>query len=579
MEAKPVRLLFLLFATLLIVAGCGRASSDKSKDQANDLHVQPGTAPVESDDWGYLRLKIARVHMNQKPLEQAPWHEAGGDWTFLECQSAKQASVRVLIGTRDGRPTTVGETKISMAWGEAIVAVTDRAVGTKFVETFARSFHQSLPPSHGDQPVGYFRVHTSVLGSEMGRDPKGGFSGKGDWTATKWFLSDDKLGEAEVFFNYSLKEKRAEFSEKDSDYREPLIGQLVVALRDGPLPERTPENDPTLTRTGPGVANWKKLEEGQTRGSFTPDSKNILLVVSTNDSTRFLVREVQGSQTKTLAKFDRLASITQTIGEGERTAFLVTEILAEKGQKITYPGPQQLWWLELASGQKKLLEIPEALTNWYTSEGAVSPDGNFVALHQWQKPSGKQRVRSIHLLNRETAAWRKIELPGTTLQLVGWRPDKREGIVLAGNPYDKQTERKAYALDPVTGTLSALNAVPLEFASGTILSPDKHQSVRVQGKERLSFTQLAAQPREFVFHPYDRQYVYDEGVFSWADSRYLVFQGDRTALIDSQTLKMNFVSPKESPFGSVSFSPDFKWALANKDDGCYLGQVELSAGR
>jgi hypothetical protein len=38
-----------------------------------------------------------------------------------------------------------------------------------------------------------------------------------------------------------------------------MIAYLATALRDGPLPERTPENDPTLTLDGPRVTDWKRI--------------------------------------------------------------------------------------------------------------------------------------------------------------------------------------------------------------------------------------------------------------------------------------------------------------------------------
>ncbi len=46
-------------------------------------------------------------------------------------------------------------------------------------------------------------------------------------------------------------------------------------------------------------------------------------------------------------------------------------------------------------------------------------------------------------------------------------------------------------------------------------------------------------------------------------------------MIDADTLKMSFPVEKESGFGSVEFSADFKRALGNKKDGQYVGEVEL----
>jgi len=96
----------------------------------------------------------------------------------------------------------------------------------------------------------------------------------------------------------------------------------------------------------------------------------------------------------------------------------------------------------------------------------------------------------------------------------------------------------------------------------------------VMGKERLLIADLTTgQHREFVFHAYDRRSVFPDSIH-WVSDRYLVFQAVRTALINADTLKMNFVTEKESGISSVEFSPGFKSALGVKEDGHYLGLVQ-----
>jgi hypothetical protein len=198
---------------LSIWVGCGR----KDSDTAEKTRIQPGAQPTESADWGFLPLRIVKAYMHQQPLEQAPWHADGGHWTFFDCQLANDPATKVVIGVTI-RSEPKGE--IPIAWGEAVLAVSDAATGARFVEAFAKAFHQRVPPSQGQRPPGRVKVHTALLGSKLTRDPQGGFSGRnGTWTATKWFLSDEK-GEAEVFFNFSTSQNKAEFSEKDEEYRE-----------------------------------------------------------------------------------------------------------------------------------------------------------------------------------------------------------------------------------------------------------------------------------------------------------------------------------------------------------------------
>src|SRR5262249_26873736 len=101
-------------------------------------------------------------------------------------------------------------------------------------------------------------------------------------------------------------------------------------------------------------------------------------------------------------------------------------------------------------------------------------------------------------------------------------------------------------------------------------------------KESLLLTDVANhQTRQFIFHPYDRENVYEDS-FKWVSPGFLSFEGQQAALINAQTLKMNFPVPKTSGVALIEFSPNFKLALGARDDGPYLGKVmlpEISAAR
>jgi len=107
----------------------------------------------------------------------------------------------------------------------------------------------------------------------------------------------------------------------------------------------------------------------------------------------------------------------------------------------------------------------------------------------------------------------------------------------------------------------------------------QRRTAEVQEKQRLVIADSAGgQPHVFTFHPSDRRNLSPDSV-RWVSERYLVFEGPRTALIDADKLKMSFPVAKESGFRSVEFSSDFKRALGNKQDGQYLGAVELPEER
>ena len=73
----------------------------------------------------------------------------------------------------------------------------------------------------------------AILGTGMSRNKNGGFDLKpgGSWTAMKIFLTvPGKDEEAEVFLNLSASSKKGEFSIKDPDYGDDILGQLARVL-------------------------------------------------------------------------------------------------------------------------------------------------------------------------------------------------------------------------------------------------------------------------------------------------------------------------------------------------------------
>ena len=560
----------MILASSLFLTGCDRHGPAK---QEEGVQIQPGGAAEESEEVGYLGLRIVKAHENQKALDQPPWFSSGGDWTFLECEVAKEPGVRVLIGTRM-RGAPKGDLPIS--WGESMIMVADAATGARFVEAFAKAFHQTPPPSHGKSPTLQVKMQTAVLGAGLIRDPHGGFKDgrKGTWVATKWFLQDE-TAETEVFFNYSIAEKRAELSEKDEEYREDLVQQLVAGLRDGPLPERTLENDPSLTAFGPTVSGWIKVASSNETCQFSHDSHALLITATEpGQSSQLFVASVAEPVKRTrLAEFAGSAFIQENISTAQGMTLLVNEMMRQKADTISSLDPQKLWLVD-AKG-KRQVSVPPGVTNWFASKGCLSPGARFLALGSWETQPDQKRARVIHLADLETGKWQKIGLPAALLEFVGWIGQKPAGLVLTGLAARKGEVRQAYSLDPTTGHLTPLDEVPREFAPGRILSPDGNQFAEVIGKERLVITDAnTGQQREFAFHPYDRRNVYPDSV-QWASDHYLVFQGARTSLINMETLKMNYPMAKESGIESAEFSPDFKLALGSKADGYYLGHVTL----
>src|SRR6185503_14596522 len=304
----------------------------------------------------------------------------------------------------------------------------------------------------------------------------------GGWTATKWFLQTESA-EAEVFFNYSIADGRAEFSEKDADYREDLIQQLVIGLRDGPLPERTPENDPNLTLVGPKVVQWTRIGDAATNETcqFGPGGDSIAVTVleAGAHSKVFVAPTARPSERKLWAAFEGSAFVRDGLLLEQGLTLFVVESMRKDSKTISTADPQKLWLVNAES--KREIVMPGSLTNWFATKGCVSPDGNFVALHSWRTQPKNKRSRILHLVNLHSGEWRQIETTETILELAGWTGRISTGVVLAGEDFRKPELRKPYSLDPRTGRLAPLPSIPIEFAPGRKLSPEGKQFVEVIG--------------------------------------------------------------------------------------------------
>ena len=120
---------------LAIISGMQLMNPQRASMARSDHHSEAAFDPTGR----YLGLRIVAVHEQQKALDVAPWFADGGNWNFLECEAEKDSNVRVLIGNTI---RASAKTDVPPSWGEARIAVADAAAGGRFVETFAKAFHQ-----------------------------------------------------------------------------------------------------------------------------------------------------------------------------------------------------------------------------------------------------------------------------------------------------------------------------------------------------------------------------------------------------------------------------------------------------
>jgi hypothetical protein len=578
LEIRSMRKQSHLIAAILLISGCGTNSVPQGP--LNDQHKQTPQAGLsfgdDADEQHQLPFKIMRIYERQKSTVNAPYHVDGGEWTFFDCLALSDPTVSFTVGV-SARSDGGGPS----AWGKANLIVKDREAGARFVELFSKVFSGKLPKpvkrAHAPVPLS---INTAILGQNINRARGGGFSvAAGGWTATKWFPERDGF-EGEVFFNYNLAERQGEFGEKDADYADDLVAIFASALRDGPRPERTPENDPNLTRTGPTIGKPRKLlSRLASHYSFSP--KGHFAVYQDRSTVLALPIDAHDREPLEVIRFDHSPWEIHVLSED-------LDLIAQEGIP-ELPGvkssgdPMRIWWVDGKTKQKTLLQGPQKELN--LAEAPVSPDHQLVALTQWrQNPGGKGRTKILRICNRQSGDVKVIEFRGKDFSIVGWRKTEAVPRALAVTnrwQFGKKEPSELYLADPSTGQVELQGDVDARLEIDDPLSSDGKHRVRV-GKDELIVTDLAdGKQHQFVFHQDDRRFVGSDCV-QWVSPWYLKFNGQRLALIDVTMMKMCFPASADGvKLGSAAyrFSPDLHWVLYQGEgidgEGLYLAPVKM----
>lgn len=571
---------FGFFLSILIFAiGCQPPAA--APPAKNGPQVQMKVGDGDEDDWGHLPFRILKVYAQHQPADAAPFHVARGDWTFFDCRTEGTDAAEFTVGVQTKAPVAGGgDFGGDFGGGKATIRVADRAAGAKFVAALAKGFKIDLPPESKPQPLSRWEFASVVLAEKQAREPEGGFSGNpGTWDATKWFLDRDGYV-AEVFFNYDLAGMQGEFSEKDFDYREDLIGVLAAHLRDGPRPERTPENDPNLTATGPKFGPASPIPGNPHFYEFSPNSKNLLYSREEADgSTTLLVASPESpDKTLTLAKLrgavDRIAPVDPN---GDR--LLVVEVLRANKNVYKSSDPRRVWWVEREKSTAVELKGPWEGREFFLSDRPVSPDGRFVAVEIWDTfMSGSPRHRTIHIFDRETGKTQRVSLEKQTPSAMGWLGSGAELrlVVAKHGKYDFTQPQEWFLAEPETGKLQKIAKYPLiEDDPINPKSPDGKLSAKIESPKELIITDTTSGERQiFPIHEDDRRMVGEDGI-EWRSPHYLQLLVDRTAFIDTRTMKMSYPLPKTEDHATLTFSPDFRWVLLHSDKELVIRPVVL----
>jgi hypothetical protein len=568
----------VLVLAILVLTGCARkpmpqAPTSGDTEQPSKAEYRIGGDP---DQQPRLPFTISAVHVNRSPSKKAPFHAEGGDWTFFDCHAISDAKAVFTVGVASGKTSE----KLGISWGKAILAVKDRDAGARFVDLFSKAFSGKTPPTvqRPYEPTA-LSINTAVLGRDMRRGETGEYLGTGGgWTLIKWFPEhDDRSGE--VYFNYNLDQRQGEFSEKDPEYADDLVALFASAFRDGPRPERTPENDPTFTRTGPRIGQPRKLLSRTTsQYYFTP--KGRFAVYADDKSVVALALDHPEGKSIEVARLDHSPWRIHAVDED--LTLLFQESIPETPGLYSSDDPVRIWWVDGKSKEKKLIRGPER--NLDLAEQPVSPDQRYVVLERWRgDPRKEGRSKVLYILDRNSWRFAACSLSPKDLSVIGWRKTgAKQWASAVTNRWqiDKNEPSESYLINPANGTLDRQANVDARLEIDNPISPDGKHRVRV-GKDDLIVTEVATgKKRRFVFHEEDRRFLGPECI-EWISPRHLKFNGPRLALIDVMTMKMSFPTSSDGtklPPHGCRFSPDFRWVLYSAErsdgEGLFLAPVE-----
>jgi hypothetical protein len=198
-----MRLLITCIASIILLTGCQKAPQELAS-------AEP-FSPVEGS-----------VGFGAVPSSPG----ANGTVTWTASYVSNQGITRFQIQVQ---PTQDSSSDQSISFGKGSFLSVTGSQPSALLE----ALKPALEAKHLPQKV----AHTAklpftyaILGTGMSRDKNGGFNLKpsGSWTAMKIFLTvPGKDEEAEVFLNLSASSKKGEFSIKDADYGDDILGQLA----------------------------------------------------------------------------------------------------------------------------------------------------------------------------------------------------------------------------------------------------------------------------------------------------------------------------------------------------------------
>ena len=534
-----------------------------SVDVGDASIAEPGAA-----HGAQVPFRIFAVHRDQKLLEAAPWHDAGGTWTFFDAKTTD--------GIAFGFGFDATKAAGSMSFGKVILTVPGRDEGKRLVDVFANRFKAPVPSEQPAQPLA-FRPFSAVFLASDAKRTSGGFAGKGGgYYATKLFLQRPGI-EAEVFFNFNLGSKEGQFSEKDADYAKDLVSFLATELRDGKAPKPSAANNPAMTDKGPRIVLGRTLP-GRAFG-WTPGKARFLLKERIAGGGAKLVAHAlaKDEPIDVLKVPDDLGSISCG---GDRC---VVENVRHKEPGVdSSEDPRTIMVADRKTHATTKLEGPWSAKTSIALGTSIAPDGELVLVEDLvPNPGGKTPFKHVlYVVDRKGAAKGPIDLGGEGWEVLAIAPAAKGSTILVrqGSVFDGNAKKTFVSVDPKTGAVSPASAPPSSPSESEqrLLSPD--------GKKRIACTDGAIVITEVASKKESRFDIFaadkkalEERCVEWASDRYVFYASEWTAFLDTETMKLSQLDTPGLEEGQLYFDKSFSYVVHSGSSATRVGRIEPPA--
>jgi hypothetical protein len=525
---------------------------------AQRLEIEPG------EKTSRLPLTLTNIRPNQQIIPVAPYYADGGDWTVFDCAAVDDPGAAFTVAVE--RPkylneqTKIGFTQVALLPGT-------REAGLNLVKALAKALKQESPTTRIAQPLKTVNFEASFLGDHFGGPEQGLKPDAGTWTATMWSIENEGL-DGEIYFNYNLASGRAEFAGTESDSDSDALLGIASAVRDGPRPTRSEQNDPNFTSNGPTVADLQLIPDSlQHRAIFAPNGKRLTYFSMKGPSTIYTITLDSSRQRTTIAQFD--GGITSVISP-DAEHFLVSERSGSDAMAFGPAMQQRIWWIDRPGNARTQLTGPWGSHGSLIGQERLSPDGRYAEISSLSGTVLDEKRTSV-LFVMDLRTRKSIKAAVENVLPIGWIGNGASLRALV-RKFGANSSDQKLLIDPVTGNFSpATSENDLDHA----LSPDGKLRFVVQPKASVAIQSSGGgQLRTFAFDEDDRRFGLAQNI-SWLSPRYLRLFTAKECFIDLATMKIGYLPTVDNAGQGepYRYSADFKWALAYGKDGIKLGRV------